>query len=93
MSGRRRTPSKPRPLNCAICGERFHGNHSQAKYCSPRCRRIGWRKSWRKYDANHPERRREHRRAYYLANRDHILKRTRERHRRIAAEKKSQRSK
>lgn len=50
-----------RSVLCAKCSSAFTTTHSQAKYCSPDCARLGARESWKKYG----DRNREQRRAYH----------------------------
>lgn len=50
-----------RTVLCSKCNAAFTATHSQAKYCSPDCARLGARESWKKYG----DRNRDKRRAYH----------------------------
>jgi len=62
-----------RRVNCATCGKLFITHHSQGKYCNDLCRRIGWRKSWKKYGAKNKQLRTEFGRYWYEANKEKRL--------------------
>lgn len=69
----KRRPSRPRKVKCAVCGRTFTTRHSRAKYCRPKCQRIGWRAHWNLYGAKNRERKRAYHREHYLKNRKKIL--------------------
>lgn len=71
-----RTPSKFRTVICEICGKEFEANHSQAKYCSIKCRRQGNRNSWNKYGKNNREKRRQASRYGYKIHREEKIAKT-----------------
>lgn len=50
--------------------------HSQAKYCSLECSRLGERESWNKYGRSNKIKRRAYHRKHYERNRDSIVART-----------------
>ena len=57
-----------RTLNCITCGDSFKTNHSQAKYCSDDCSRVGMRASWNKYGEKNKVARRAYQKALYKKN-------------------------
>ena len=72
----KRVPSKLRDVTCALCGAGFQTRHSQGKYCSPECVRIGERKSWNKYTKLNTEARHTYSHSYYAMNTERIINRT-----------------
>lgn len=76
MKKRYRRPSKPRVVLCVVCKKEFVTRHSQGKYCSWKCRRIGERSSWNLYSYRNRDKRRNYEKKYYVKNRDAVLKRT-----------------
>lgn len=49
------------PATCTICEGSFVAKSNAGKYCSEKCRRIGWRASWRAYaERNRPARSQYH---------------------------------
>ena len=73
---RKRAPSQPRTVTCAICGAAFQTQHSQGKFCSPSCTREGARKCWRDYTARNLSARREGCRKIYEKHADSVIART-----------------
>lgn len=71
-----RGPSREREVRCVVCETTFLTRHSQGKYCSPACARLGWRKSWRDYASRNRETRRDWHRGHYIINRDRVIERT-----------------
>lgn len=65
---KKRKQSLYRKILCVLCHTQFLGNHSQAKYCSNKCRRIAMRKSWNKYGEKNREARHTYHRKYYESN-------------------------
>ena len=66
-----------REITCKKCGSIFWHRHSQAKYCSDECSRLGERDSWNKYRLKNVTARRIHSKRMYVNNLEHVLKRTR----------------
>jgi len=73
---RNRKQVLPKPVNCIVCEKPFVTRHSQGKYCSDPCRRIGARSSWNLYAERNSERRKEYRGEYYERNKEKIIART-----------------
>lgn len=69
-----------RMVFCVICGNEFLTNHSQGKYCSDDCRRIGARKSWVKYGEKNRQKRRDYHNALYETNKEKVIERTKAYH-------------
>ncbi len=63
--------------SCKICGEGFEKVHSQMRYCSDECRRIGHRKSWREFGERNRETKREYHARYYAKHSAEVINRTR----------------
>lgn len=60
--------ARERTVLCAICDSAFQTTHSQGKYCSDECRRMGARKSWNKYSAKNRQARRINHNSWYAEN-------------------------
>ncbi|MBT6047826.1 MAG: hypothetical protein HOG49_13535 [Candidatus Scalindua sp.] len=73
----KRKQSKPRIVYCQICGNKFETTHSQARYCPQKCRRLGERKSWNKYNSKNKDKRKIYWDKYYKKNSETIIKKTR----------------
>ena len=65
-----RKPNSFRKIICEICGNEFLGSHSNAKYCSAKCGRIGERKSWIKYNQKNKQRRLKYSKEWYQKNKE-----------------------
>jgi len=70
---RNRREARPRTVQCVICGTAFQTTHSQGKYCSPKCRRIGAKNSWNKNSAHYRLKMCEYGKRWYELNK---IKRT-----------------
>lgn len=64
-----------RKVNCIVCLSEFETNHSQGKYCSEKCRREGWRKSWNEYRERNKKSRIAYQRKHYRENAEAIKER------------------
>ena len=73
---RSRGPNRYREVVCKECSKAFLTDHSQGKYCSDECRRIGARKSWVRYGIKNRLKRRRYYLKYYKSNRSMIIKKT-----------------
>jgi len=67
-----RRPSRLRSVACMVCGASFETRHSQGKYCSDQCRKLGARKSWRDYNARNAGHRKDYRKKYYERNAEKV---------------------
>jgi len=54
-----------RTVLCSKCNGAFTATHSQAKYCSPNCARLGARESWKRYGDRNKEKRLAYHRELY----------------------------
>ena len=72
----KRKPSKTRTVICKICGQEFESNHSQAKYCPDKCRRLAWRAMWNKYSLKNKEKRSKSYSEWYKKNKERKIKQT-----------------
>lgn len=70
----------PHQVICAKCGTEFTSTHSQGKYCSPPCARLGERVSWKKYGEKNRAKRHLYSLEHYDKNREAILERTKAYH-------------
>lgn len=66
----------PYPVACAVCETVFETRHSQGKYCSPTCTRVGARKSWHKYAVINRDSRRAYGKDLYRADPQRVIERT-----------------
>ena len=64
---RKRGKNRIRKVNCIVCESEFITRHSQGKYCSEKCRRLGWRKSWVEYSERNKDKRLAYHRRRYVA--------------------------
>ena len=71
-----RRQSTPRSAICQKCQSEFQATHSQAKYCSADCSRLGERDSWRKYGRRNAARRRDYHQRHYSRNASRVIERT-----------------
>jgi len=67
--------AKLRTVACAICGDPFQTAHSQGKYCSSACSRVGERASWNKYGQKNSRTRKLYGKDYYQKNKDAVIAR------------------
>ena len=74
----KRREARLRTVKCIICDTLFETTHSQGKYCSDICRRIGHRKSWNKYRYKNKISRNEWGRKHYENTKKHRLKQMKE---------------
>ena len=72
-----RAPSRLRTVTCAQCGASFETRHSQGKYCSDECRRLGARETWVAYGDRNRSARRASSKRIYRESRDRVLARQR----------------
>lgn len=70
-----RRPSRSRTVRCAVCNSQFKTRHSQGKYCSTPCARLGERKSWRNYGERNRASRRAYQQVHYQNNSGQIADR------------------
>ncbi len=69
-----REKNRFRKVDCIICKTEFLTNHSQGKYCSEKCRRKGWRKSWVKFAKQHRKTIAKYGREWYYKNKEKRLR-------------------
>lgn len=77
-----------RSVICGQCESTFTATHSQTKYCSPACARLGLRASWNRYDARNRKRRRAQHKELYSRDPEAKLIKT-QKYRKTAAGKKA----
>jgi len=75
-TGSPRSPARLRTVQCSICCTDFETRHSQGRYCSDECSRVGARKSWRDYGERNKNRRQAYHREHYAQNAEQIIART-----------------
>lgn len=74
MKINKRVLAREREVTCVICGKPFLTRHSQGRYCSSYCRRLGWREQWRKYNRRNKEKRKEISHNHYVRNKENRTK-------------------
>lgn len=73
-------PKAPRAVVCVQCDATFWTRHSQGRYCSSDCRRLGNRQHWVGYGVRNRAARRAYHRELYQRNKEKVADRVRAYH-------------